>query len=96
MFKQRKKPVLLHRLLLYVKSNSSLNLAGTQAAGAYVNGLSCAVYDSLNASDVGLPGSIGLSVRMGNSLSELNSLSTNAALCHCYYLRYLSRYVGLA
>ena len=86
----------LHRLLLYVKSNSSLNLAGTQAARANVDGLRCAVYDSLNASDVGLPGSVGFSVRMGNSKSELNCLSANAALCHFYYLRILSRYVGLA
>ena len=78
----------VHRLLLYVKSNSSLNLAGTQAAGANVNGLGSAVYDSLNTSDVGLPGSVGLSVGMGNCESELNCLSADAALCHDYYLRY--------
>ncbi len=86
----------MHRLLLFIKSNSSLNLAGTQAARANVNGLGCTVYNSLNASDVGLPGSVGLSVRMGNSKSKLNCLSANAALCHFYYLRILSRYVGLS
>ena len=67
---------------MYFNSDRSGNFAGTQAAGANVNGLGSSVYDSLNASDVGLPGSVGLSVGMGYCESELNCFSTDAALCH--------------
>jgi len=81
--------------LIAFNSDSSGYLAGTQTTGAYINGLGSTVYNSLNTSDVGLPGSVGLSVGMGNCESELNCLSADAALCHDYYLRYLSRHVWI-
>ena len=58
------------------------NLAGAQATGANSYGLCSTVYDSLNLTDVGLPGSVCFAMRVRNCLSENNALSTNAALCH--------------
>ncbi len=71
----------------YIKLNRSGNFTGTQAARANVNGLRGAVYDSLNSSDIGLPGSVGLAVGMGYCKSELYCFSADAALCHDIYLR---------
>ena len=63
--------------------------------------------DSLHALDVGLPGTIGTTVRVGNSDTERNTLVTKLALCHPLHLlavrnlpanitsnRYLSRLQG--
>lgn len=80
--KDAKKPVLCTGSFVYFNLDRSGYFAGTQAARAYVNGLRSAVYDSLNASDVGLPCSVGLSVGMGYCESELNCFSADAALCH--------------
>lgn len=63
-------------------SDRSLNLAGAQATGANVNGLMSAVNDSLYLSDVGLPGSVGLSVRVRNLETENHGLITEITLCH--------------
>lgn len=63
--------------------------------------------DSLHALDVGLPGTIGTTVRVGNSDTERNTLVAKLALCHPLHLlavrnlpanitsnRYLSRLQG--
>ena len=42
----------------------------------------CTVNDCLNLSDVGLPGSVGLTVRVRYVVSEYNALAADAALCH--------------
>ena len=42
----------------------------------------CAVINDLDLAYVGLPCSVGLSVRMGYVTSESNALSANIALCH--------------
>ncbi len=63
-------------------SDGSGNLTGAQAARAYIYGLGSTVNDCLYLSDVGLPGSVGLTVRVGDCETELNGLSTNTALCH--------------
>ena len=68
--------------------NGSGYFSGTQTTRAYVHGLGSAVHDSLNTSDVGLPGSVGLAVGMGYCETELYCFSADAALCHDYYLRY--------
>lgn len=70
-----------------LKKLSSFNLAGTKAAGAYGNGSIAAVYNSLNLSYVGLPNSVGLSVGMGNVVTESNALSTYGTLCHLLHLQ---------
>ena len=37
---------------------------------------------SLDLSDVGLPGSVGLTIGMGNVEAENNALSADITLCH--------------
>jgi len=68
------------------KSDSAGNLVGTQAVRADINCLVGSADDSLYFSDVGLPGSVGLSVRVGNIMTESNTLAADFALCHCAHL----------
>ena len=63
----------------------TLDLAGTQAAGADGNGRMFAVNDSLDFSDVRLPGSVGFAVGMGVVVPEGHTLAADAALCHVRY-----------
>ena len=60
----------------------SVDLARTQATGANGYGLRGTVHDCFYLTDVGLPSSVGLAMRVRYRLSEDNSLSANAALCH--------------
>ena len=77
-FPQRKLPFI--RLL--VKSLRSGNFTRTQATGANSNGLGCTVNNCLYLANIGLPRSVGLTMRVGNGLSENDTLSADAALCH--------------
>ena len=58
-------------------------VAGTQAAGANAYSHVGTVNHSLNLTDVGLPGSVGLPVGVRNVVSECNTLTANTALSHC-------------
>ena len=60
----------------------TLDLSRTKATGANVYGLISAVNHSLNSADVGLPGSVGLTVRMGNVMTEGHALTANTTLSH--------------
>ena len=60
------------------------NLAASQTTGANRNLLVGTVYNSIDLSDVCLPGSSSLSVRVGDIVAEGNALSANAAFCHIY------------
>ena len=60
----------------------ALNLTGSEATGANVNGGMRSVNDRLYLTDVGLPGSVGLTVRVGNVVSKGNALTANATLSH--------------
>ncbi len=62
--------------------DSALNLAGTETTGTNINSLRCSVNNSLNFSDVRLPGSVGLAVRVRNVVTESHTLVAYAALCH--------------
>ena len=44
------------------------------------------VHDSLNALHIGLPGTIGTSVGVGNLDTEGNALATIITLCHSLHL----------
>ena len=44
--------------------------------------LRCTVNNCFYLADIGLPGSVGFTVRVGNCLSENNALSADAAFCH--------------
>ena len=58
------------------------NLAVTQTTRANCYGLGCTVNNCLYLANIGLPRSVGLTVRVGNGLSENDALSADAALCH--------------
>ena len=60
----------------------SVDLARTQATGANGYGLRRTVNDCLYLTDVRLPHSVGLAMRVRNRLSENNTLSADATLCH--------------
>ena len=61
---------------------SAVNLARTKATGANSNGLGSTLNDCLYLTDIGLPSSVGLTVRVRNILTENYTFSTNTALCH--------------
>ena len=58
------------------------NLAGTEAASAHMNVCRGAVHDCLHALDVGLPGAIGATVRVGNLDSEGDALTAEITFGH--------------
>ena len=61
---------------------SAFDLSGTKATGANGNGSVGSVNYSLNLTDVGLPGSVGLTVGVRHVVSESNALTANTALSH--------------
>ena len=65
-----------------LNSVSSLDFAGAQAARADINVLYGAVDNSLNTSDIGLPGSVAASVRVRNLYSESYTLTAVIAFSH--------------
>ena len=62
--------------------HSACNLAAAQAAGAHVDVLGRAVDDGLDALHVGLPGTVGTSVRVADLDTEGNALVAEFALRH--------------
>ncbi len=71
-------------LTLCQLSLCALNFAGAETSRAYIYALVASVHNCLYAADVGLPGSVGLTVGVGNVVSEDNALTANLTLCHCY------------
>ena len=64
------------------KELSAVNLTRTKATRANCNGLRCTVNNCFYLTNVRLPSSVCLTVRVRNILSENNAFSTNTALCH--------------
>ena len=62
------------------------NLAGAEAAGAHMNVCRGAIHDRLHALDVGLPGTIGTTVRMRHLNTKSHALVAKLALCHPLHL----------
>ena len=60
----------------------TLDLSRTKATRANVNRLIATVNYGLYLADVRLPGSVGLTVRVRNVVSESNALTANAAFSH--------------
>ena len=65
-----------------LKLDGAGNLAGTKATAANVNVAGLSVNDSLNSHNIGLPGSVRTSVRVGNFDSKGNSFVADIAFCH--------------
>ena len=68
------------------KLDGPLNLVGTEASGTSVHMARSTVNNSLNALDVGLPGSVGTSVGVGDLDTEGNALATIITLSHSLHL----------
>jgi len=64
--------------LLYLHVGLRL-LHGAQATGANVD---CLAAFQLYFANIGLPGSVGLAVRVRNVLTENNALVTDTTFCH--------------
>ena len=58
------------------------NLAGTEAPRANVDMALSTTNNSLYSTNVGLPGTVGTSVRMGNLDTKGYTLAANFTLCH--------------
>ena len=69
-----------------INSDRAGNFAGTQAPGTNIHMARRTIDQSLHALDVGLPGTIGTTVRVGNSDTERNTLVAKLALCHPLHL----------
>ena len=70
----------------YQLSDRAGNLTGTQTAGTNIDMAGRTVNDRLDALDIGLPGTIGTTVRVGNSDTESHALVAKLALCHPLHL----------
>ena len=70
--------------LAMVQLHSTGDLAGTEAAGAHIDVLGSTVDHSLNALDVGLPGTVGAAVGVGNLDTEVHALATELTFGHIY------------
>ena len=68
------------------KLDRALNLVRAEASCADVNMARSTVNDRLDTLDVGLPCTVGSSVRMGDLNAERNALAADIALCHQLHL----------
>jgi len=66
---------------IFRKLNSGY-LAGTKATRTNCNGLGCTVNNCSDLTDVGLPSSVCVAVRVRNGVTENNALATDTTLCH--------------
>ena len=67
--------------------DSPLNLVRTEASGTSIHMARSTVNDSLDPLHIGLPGTIGTSVGVGNLNAEGNALTTIITLCHSLHLQ---------
>ena len=63
-------------------SDGAGNLTAAEAPGAHIDVLGATVYYGLNALDIGLPGTIGTSVRVADLNAEGYVLTAKITLCH--------------
>ena len=68
------------------KSDSPLDLIGTEASGTSVHMAGSSIHDSLDALDIGLPGTVGTSVGVRNLDTKGYALTTKITLSHLLHL----------
>ena len=73
-------------LLLVQLSDSAGNFTGTQAPGTNIHMARRTIDQSLDTLDIGLPGTIGTSVRVGNLDAEGHALVAKFAFSHPLHL----------
>ena len=75
------------RYWLQGKSDGPLNLVGTEASGTGVHMARSTVDHGLDPLYIGLPGTVGTSVGVGNLNAEGNALATIITLSHSLHLQ---------
>ena len=73
-------------LLLMLCSDRAGNFTGTQAPGTNIHMARRTIDQSLHALDVGLPGTIGTTMRVGNLDTKGHALIAELALSHPLHL----------
>ena len=68
------------------ESDSPLNLVRTEASGTSVHMARSTVHNGLDPLHIGLPGSVGTSVGVGNLNTKGNALATIITLRHTLHL----------
>ena len=68
------------------KSDSTLDLIGAEASGTSVHMAGSSIDNSLDPLDVGLPGTVGTSVGVGNLNTKGYALATKITLSHLLHL----------
>ena len=67
-------------------SDGPLNLVGTEASGTGVHMARSSVDNSLDPLNIGLPGTVGTSVRVRDLNTEGHALATKITLSHSLHL----------
>jgi hypothetical protein len=85
---QGKKKCCLNRQHFYIvgKLDGALNLVGTQTSGTSVHMARSTVDNSLDPLDIGLPGTVGTSVGVGNLDTKGYALTAKITLRHSLHL----------
>ena len=81
-FKAKKTPPKRWRYWYHGKSDSPLNLVGTEASGTGVHMARSTIDNRLDPLHIGLPSTVGASVRVAHLDAESNTLIAKFALCH--------------
>ena len=68
------------------RSNRSLDLVGTEASGTCVHMAGSSIDNGLDPLDIGLPGTVGTSVGVGNLNTKGYALATKITLRHSLHL----------
>ena len=68
------------------KLDGPLNLVGTEASGTSVHMARSSVDNRLHPLNIGLPGTVGASVGVGNLNAECYTLATKITLSHSLHL----------
>ena len=73
-------------LLIVYKLDSPFDLVGTEASGTSIHMARSSVNNGLDPLNIGLPGTVGTSVGVGNLDTEGNALATIITLRHSLHL----------
>ena len=83
---KNKRLCLRHSPISPDKSDSALDLVGTQASGTGIHVARSTVHNGLDPLHIGLPSPIGTSVGVGNLDTKSNALATVITLRHSLHL----------
>jgi len=81
------------RAFCYATLNRAGNFTGAQTAGTNIDMAGRTIDNCLNALHIGLPGTIGTSVGVGDLNTESHTLIAKLALCHPLHLLAVIKYV---